>query len=170
MYLVRRISYGLWASNDGFKSGELPADRIGKELRTSKNALSLWRASGSERDSVGPAVDALIFSLSTLVALDVAWIDEAGLTADGVELDPTPGETKLADSVGLHVDAVRLDVSRLAVVARSLSVAVASKDRVWRLTEAEVVERAARVVRDRRVRVANLPQEWRTRLGPHLDA
>lgn len=170
MWLARKITYSKWAAAEGFGSDELPADHVGKELRTTRNTLSFWSADGPTAADVREAALALVLSLSRLDAIDVTWVSKTELERDGISLSPTPGQTKLTDRVNTHYDAVSLDVRRLGTVAGHLAIAVRQESRVWKLTKLDVVKLVASAVDKKRIGLANLPADWRAEVAKHVSS
>lgn len=170
MWLARKITYSKWGAADGFASDELPADHVGKELRTKRNTLSFWSADGPERQDVREAALALVLSLSRLDAIDLTWVKKKDLESDGIAFAATPGETKLTDRVDTHFDAVTLDVRRLGTVAGHIATSVREHTRVWKLTKQDVTKLVASAVDEGRVGLANLPKDWRPEVERYTDS
>lgn len=167
MWLARKISYSKWAAIPGFGADELPADYVGKELRTKGNTLSFWSSDGPEREEIREAALALVLSLSRLDAIDLTWVRKIDLESDGISFAPTRGATKLVDRVDTHYDAVTLDVRRLGTVAGHIATSLRQHARVWKLTKQDVAKLVASAVDDGRIGLSNLPGDWRDEVEKH---
>lgn len=168
MILVRGIQSSRWADvKDGFAPDEVDADLLqGKELRVGaeSNDLSFWRFDPDVPTWRDEALLALalspLFKSKQPVGISIAWLDEATVLAGGVVIDPSPGETYVADLKNQHVNLTLLDSQRLSAVARLIAVAVRVHGCVHDATTDEVVGICARACTDRRVSIGNLPKQW----------
>lgn len=129
MDLVRKVTRAKWSSSE-LGEGEIPADAISVDLRTSGNTLSLWESpSPGELHEV---VLALAAAGDRIDKIDVVFIDRQRIDDLGIELSRTPGDTPVLDLVSRHVDATRLDMVRLGSFASELSRALrAEQHRRW---------------------------------------
>ena len=160
-YLGRRISPDQWELPPDFLPAEVPADLLAgrnnkKELQTLRNCLSFWESSASPEEALDRAALALASNAERLDTVTVVWIDKAALEKEGIEFSPSRGDTKVADLVPWHRDAMRLDAFRLAKVASALAAAVRGEGQLRTLTLQEVRGLLRGAIEAGRVRAENL--------------
>ncbi len=169
--LARKISRAKWKRRDYLGENEIPADAITGCLRTSDDALSWWRCSSEEQDvaevalalAAGPKIDR--FDKIDVVVLPEAVLDNAGLAAESTE-----GETVVEDLRLRHVDLVRLDVERLATLAKILAPRIRSGDEVVQFTKAQLMALVNTAIYDKRLDANDLSDKLRERLPGHRSA
>jgi hypothetical protein len=139
MFLVRKINRAKWQSKHGVKNGEIPADAVTAELRTSENALSFWLCDRSDRASVCEAALAIAAGFDRPDKIDVVWFPVSKLEDEGLQLVDTEGRTPVKSWVEKHKDATSLDYSRLGTIADCVKRAIQQGN--WlRLTRKEVLQ------------------------------
>ena len=112
MFLARKITRAKW-EHTTINAGRIPADAVTADLRTRNNALSFWRCGSASDEELDDAVLALAAGSTRLLKIDLVWVSEADLQADGQELVDTKGQTPVQDLIEKHVDAQQLDYERL---------------------------------------------------------
>ena len=164
--LARKISRAKWQQKEYLAETEIRADAIsGGCLRTKDDKLSWWRCTDDEEDvakvalalAVGPKID-------RFDTIDVVVLPEAVLTEAGLASESTEGETPVKDLRSRHVDLVRLDVERLANVARILAPRIRSGDKVVRFTEAQLMTLVTTAIDDKRLDKDDLNDKLRKKL------
>ena len=139
--------------------GEIAADAVTSDLRTQDNALSFWRCGGANSD-VEDAALAIAAGRNEIAKVELVWLDDEVLHADGQTLVETAGRTPVTELVDLHVDLCRLDYERLGKVARCIVTAFA-EERYLRMTRVRVRNLLASAVRGGRVDLDELKKKVR---------
>ena len=134
---------------------EIPADAVTADLKTQQNSLSFWRCPTDEEHDIEEAVLAIAAAGDRLDKIDVVWLAEDELQAEGQALEDTAGRTPVADLAAMHVDVPRLDYVRLGNVARGIAVAIEAK-RCRRLSRRRVKALIEAAVEQGRVNAAAL--------------
>lgn len=127
MFLARKITRAKWLQGPRLGRGEIGADAVTADLRTSGNALSFWRCDSGVENQVERVALAMAAAGNRIDKLDVVWIAEGDLAADGQSWEATDGRTPVAELRNRHVDLQRLDYVRLGNVARRVAAAIASE-------------------------------------------
>ena len=118
-------------------AGEIAADAVTSDLRTGRNALSFWRCGNAAEAEVERVALTMAAAGDRIDRLDLVWIEEEHLAADGQAWQQTDGRTPVEESRSLHVDVIRLDYVRLGSVARRVANAIAG-ERCVRYTRGRV--------------------------------
>ena len=139
VYLARKITRAKWESREGFAAGEIPADAVTADLRTTGNTLSFWKCELPPDDGSRAVVLALATGADRIDRMDLVWVAEDALLAQGIALHPSEGRTPVASLRGQHVDLIQLDLGRLAKVATLLAQALA-RHQQRRFTRKEVIQ------------------------------
>ena len=168
MFLARKISRAKWEPTHGVAEGEIPADAVTADLRTSQNTISTWSCGSGEEHEVFDAALALAAGYERLDKIDVVWLSDKDLQDDGLSLRPTPGRTPVKELVDRHVDIHRLDLDRLGRLARRVMTAIET-GRVLRLTRKRVRDLLAQAVKEGRVRLNDLKQRLQEEVAAALD-
>lgn len=166
MYLVRKITRAKWDRTDQLGEGEIPADAVTADLRTTDNALSLWAS--PDADGLNDAVLALVAGAERVDKVDVVWIERASFKDVGVELDQTDGRTPVADLVDRHEDAVRLDLVRLGRFAEQVVHALGAEQHK-RLTKKKVAQLIAAAVDAGRVPLEKLEEKVQAEVSKYVE-
>ena len=167
MFLARKITRAKWSFNTGLATGEIPADAVTADLRTSGNALSFWRC-GTEADrQVEEAALAIAAAGNRVDKLDVVWVSDEDLKADGQRLRDTKGDTRIPELVERHVDIQNLDYVRLGRVANRI-VAAIDGNQYRRLTKKQVVNLLANAVSEERVDLDALNEKVQSEIRKSL--
>ena len=122
--LTRKITRAKWEASEALGKGEIPADAMSADLRTTGNTLSFWNCATGEDHEIRKAVLALASVAERADRMDVAWIEKAAVDEHGIATMRTPGRTPVDCLQETHVDLIRLDVRRLGRVAELVSEAI----------------------------------------------
>ena len=122
---------------DELSDGEIPADAVTVDLRTQQNSLSFWRCPTDVERDIEEAALAIAAAGDRVDRLDIVWLTDEELQADGQVLEDTAGRTPVTDMAAMHVDVSRLDYVRLGNVARGIAAAIQA-NRWRRLTRRRV--------------------------------
>ena len=150
-------------------TGEIAADAVTADLRTSGNALSFWRCGNAAVAEVECVALAMAAAGDRIDRLDLVWIAEENLAADGQAYEDTDGRTPVAGLRKHHVDLLRLDYVRLGSVAKRVASAIES-ERCVRLTRARVKRLLVAAVKRGDVTTAELADRVGEEVGDALRA
>jgi hypothetical protein len=164
--LARKISRAKWQHRHYLAENEIRADAISGCLRTTDDTLSWWRCSTDEQDvaevalalAVGPRME-------KFDKIDVVVLPETDLAAAGLASESTDGDTPIKELRSRHVDLVKLDVERLAKVARILGPLIRSGDKVVQFTKAQLMTLVRTAIQDRRLDPDDLSVKLRDKLA-----
>lgn len=154
MFLARKITRAKW-EHTTINAGRIPADAVPADLRTRNNALSFWRCGSASDEELDDAVLALAASSTRLDKIDLVWVSEADLQADGQELVDTKGQTPVQDLIEKHVDAQQLDYERLGKIAAKVALAI-NGCRFRRVSKQRVKSLLAKAMERQRVEITEL--------------
>ncbi len=168
MFLVRKITRAKWDSNSELSAGEISADAVTGDLRTQRNSLSFWRCRTETNVDVEDAALAIAATRDHVDKIDIVWLADDELQADGQRLRNSEGRTPVTELVGLHVDVSRLDYVRLGHIARRIVTAIEEK-RCRRITRAQVKKLLAEAVVQGRVKLVDLQTSVQAEVQKSLD-
>lgn len=146
-HLARKISRAKWDERDDLGAGEIAADAVTGDLRTSGNALSLWLCGAGGDSEIRSVVLALAAAGGRLDKFDIAWVPVSDVEQAGILLRSTVRETRVGGLRDRHVDACSLDAVRLARFAGILGSYIRN-GQYRRFTRAEVLGVLRESVRD----------------------
>ena len=150
MFLARKIARAKWEPKRDLSEGEISAEALTGDLRTTGNALSFWRCgTGMDRD-IEEATLAIAAGGDRLDKIDIVWLADADLLADGQALSDSLGKTPVTEFADRHVDVRRLDFVRLGKIARRV-VASIQAERFRRLAKRRVRELVTMAVEQGRI-------------------
>jgi hypothetical protein len=138
MFLARGITRAKWVPKQDLSTGEISADAVTVDLRTQGNTLSFWRCHTETNGDVEEAALAIAAARGRVDKLDIVWLTDDELQADGQTLKNTIGRTPVTDLTRRHVDVCRLDYMRLGSVARRIARAL-ENGRCRRLTKQRII-------------------------------
>lgn len=168
MFLARKIARAKWDAKRnierGLEEGEISADAVTGDLRTQMDTLSFWRCRTGADDDVKEAALAIAAAGERLDKLDIVWLADSDLRADGHTLKDTEGRTPVANLSERHVDVCKLDYIRLGKVAQRVVAAIEAK-RWRRLTKARVKELLVAAVQQGRLMPNELADGLRAEIG-----
>lgn len=124
MFFARKISLAKWGNRPTLAPGEISADAVTADLRTTDDALSFWRCRGGTQEDVEEAALAIAAGSDRVDKLDLVWIPSQELDADGQSWTETRGKTPVRRLRSLHVDVLSLDYERLGKVASCIVLAI----------------------------------------------
>ena len=139
MFLARMVTRAKWEAPTGLPTGQIAADAVTGDLRTQQNALSFWQCGTGTRNDVEDAALAIAAGRDDVAKLEVVWLADEELRADGQTLRTTAGRTPVGELVSRHVDVCQLDYARLGTLARQVLRAIEA-GRYLRLTQARVTK------------------------------
>ncbi len=168
MFLARKVTLSKWEPKAGLSEGEISADALTSDLRTQNNSLSFWQCGVGNTDDVEEAVLAMAAGRDHVDKLDVVWLDDDELLADGQTLSNTKGRTPVHELVNLHVDVCRLDYVRLGRVARRVVSAI-EEERFFRLRKSRVKAMLVKAVKQERVKLGDLKGNIQAEVQKSLD-
>ena len=164
MFFARKITRAKWVATEDLSDGEIPADAVTVDLRTQQNSLSFWRCPTDEYRDIEKAALAIAAAGDRVDKLDVVWIPDEELQADGQVLEDSAGRTPVTDMAAMHVDVSRLDYVRLGNVARGIAAAIEA-NRWRRLTRRRVKALIEDAVDQGRVDPASLGKSLRAEVA-----
>lgn len=167
MFLARMITRSKWEPKLGIRAGDIAADAVTGDLRTQGNTLSFWRCTSGTPGDFENAALAIAAGRDTVAKVEIVWLDDEELKADGQTLLNTDGCTPITDLVSLHVDVCHLDYLRLGKVADRV-VSALYKERYRLLTRVRVRELIASAVDAGRVNLNDLKDKVRTEVQQSL--
>lgn len=168
MFLARKITRAKWTPQAGLTPGEVPADAVTADLRTTENALSFWRCGKGGEGEVEEAALAIAAGGERLDKLDVVWLFDEEPRAGGQIWKDTDGCTPVTALVKQHVDVHRLDYVRLGRVADRVVAAIGS-GRYRRLTKNRVRKLLARAVEEGRVPLVGFEEKVQAEVRKALE-
>ena len=169
--LARKINRAKWQHREYLAKTEIRADAISGCLRTTDDALSWWRCTDDEKDVADVALALYVGpEKESFEKIDVVVVPEAILTEAGLASEPTEGETPIRDLRSRHVNLVRLDVERLAKVARILAPRIRSGEKVVQFTKLRLMNLVTAAINDKRLKPNDLNEKLREKLGKSGDA
>lgn len=169
MFLLRKISHAKWDPSKGWSEVKISADAVTADLRTQDNMLSLWKCGDGEEVEIEGAALALIAASNRLDKIDIVWLSDDELQADGQTLQDTKGDTPVQDLIEQHVDVSELDYSSLGKVASRIAAAIAG-GRYRRLRLKRVKALLLEAVEQKRVKLTHLKEGLRTEVCELLEA
>lgn len=149
MFLARKITRAKWGEQ-AIPVEQLAADAVTADLRTQNNTLSFWRCGSARPEEIDAAVLALAAGSERLDKVELVWLSEEDLRADGLTLSETKGRTPVPSLAEQHVDVQGLDYGGLGRVARRILSALA-KDCCQRTAKAKVKRILAKAIADKRL-------------------
>jgi hypothetical protein len=164
---ARKISRAKWGPKEDLGPGEIAADAVTVDLRTTGNALSFWTCTTPTPQELKETVLALATNAERLDRFDVAWLTENEVLAQGLAARPTLGDTPIAALRDRHIDVEKLDYDRLGRVAR-LIVAALANDQHRRMSKKEVLDLVVDAVRGRKVSPHELKAQVRVEVEEAL--
>ena len=155
MFLVRKVTRAKWDGKAVFADGEIPADAITIDLKTTSNTLSFWRSPTSTASDLDEVALAIAANRDRAEKLQIVFIDLDEIQTDEQVLENIAGDTPVTDMKPRHVDICRLDYVRLGKVARRVANSL-DADRSCTYTKLTVTKLVARAVEQGRVRPEDL--------------
>jgi hypothetical protein len=167
-YLVRKITRAKWEPEDELSPDEIPADAVTSDLRTSSNALSFWQLERpSNYDEVCRIALALATAAERIDRMDLTWIDENKISAQGISMKPSDGRTPVESLRGNHVDVTKLDLGRLSRIATWIAEAL-TQNQHKRFTKNELIRIIIKAVREGRVSINDLEPKVKEEIEKEL--
>lgn len=171
-FLIRKITRSKWKPNAKVREGEIAADTITSDLRTTGCTLSCW-ASNLE-DGVTPdessckdAILALVSTWERFDKIDITWLIPGELDAEGIAMEKTPGDTPIPDLVETHIDLTELDMHRLCATAQLIFDNITTRH--VRLTKSKVRNLLIQAIREGRVERDALNAKLRKKIEEAME-
>lgn len=125
-YYVRMLQRQKWCitkngCTEEFQSpGNISADPITADLRTSSNNLSIWKISDLNEENLNHCILALATARQKIERMDIIAISETELEKNGFVVKHSPDHAKTAykDFKENHYDIVELDYNKLGTFAQ----------------------------------------------------
>lgn len=136
-YPARKITRATWNRSNDLAQGEIPADAVTADLRTTHNTLSFWKCETASDDHIRNAVLALATAAERIEHMDLVWVEEGMFHAHGIAMNPSEGRTPVVSLRNRHIDVTKLDLVRLGKVATLLDEAL-SQNQFRRFTKKEI--------------------------------
>lgn len=102
--LARKITRAKWDPRAELAQSEIGADAVTGDLKTSSNALSVWRCESSDKEHLQRAVLALAAAADRPDRVDLVYLDEQALSMIGLSTRNTMGDTPVETLREHHVD------------------------------------------------------------------
>lgn len=174
MFVCRKISRAKWLEPVGIPAGAIGADAVTADLKTTRNALSVWTCPVNPHDPripLGTGLEDVALVLASgfqrIEKLDLAWMAADTLRDAGVVIESTPGRTPITSLVERHRDLTGLCVERLCVVADAVADALSGQC-FRRFTKGEVRRLLIRAINAERLRIEDLEPKVREALSSSL--
>lgn len=164
---VRTIARAKWERGADLREGEIAADAVTGDLRTTQNGISFWRRPAADVVELESAALAMAAARDRLDRLDVVYLDEDEISASGLGIRATPGNTPVPSLRSSHVDVDRLDLVRLGTIARMIATAHRT-DATLKLSRLEVLAILVRAVRDGHLSTEVLRGDLKTKVEAAL--
>ena len=166
--LARKITRAKWEQKADLAVGEIAADAVTVDLKTTGNTLSFWRCLSAATDDLKRASLALAAGSDRVDRLDVIYLDEHAIRGAGVGTKDTPGNTPVSSLREHHVDAEKLDLTRLGMIAQMVAQAHRT-NAALSMTRKEVVELVVHAVRAKLVALEELKGEMKEKVRAQLE-
>ena len=93
---VRKIDWAKWKQAVDLGDGEISADAITGDLRTTKNKLSFWRCPTAEVPDLERAALAIATARDPLDRIDLVYLDDASIRKNGLATMMTSANSESA--------------------------------------------------------------------------
>jgi hypothetical protein len=121
-YLARKFERPKWVLKDYLLPDKISAYAVTYCLKAQDDTLSFWSCELHESDSVNDVVLALASTMQQLETIDLVLFHKEELRLDSVELEQRKdSKCPVTDLGERHFDAVKLDLTKLALVARRIA-------------------------------------------------
>ena len=164
MFLARKIARVKWEPKPDLSAGEISADAVTGDLRTHENSLSFWRCHTETNGDVEEAALAIAAAGNRIDKIDIVWLVDDELRADGQTLRDSDGRTPIPDLVDRHVDVCKLDYIHLGKIACRV-VAAIEANRWRRLQRAHIKKLLLTAIKEDRVKIDKLEGDVRNEIG-----
>lgn len=117
-YLMRKITLPRWIQEPHEVScaDEINAEAL-SDLCADENAISTWYVGDRTEEEIKRAVLALASGFRALDELKIVFLDDNELKNAGLDVESTPGITKVKEYTNLHRDIVQLNARKLIELA-----------------------------------------------------
>jgi hypothetical protein len=160
--LVRKIDKGKWLQMDIENVGNVSADAITNDLKTTSNKLSVWEIASS--DDIDQAVLAMTAGGQHLETIDVVTIDPQHIAAQGIYCLSAEGVTPVDHLKNTHRELPQLSYSKLGAIAHEIVDSIET-DSVQRRTMGELREILKKAILEGKLQPDRLSESLRAKLG-----
>jgi len=160
---VRMIAGAKWEQSADLREGEIAADAVTGDLRTTQNSLSFWRCRAVDGGELRNAALAMAAARDRLDRLDLVYLDEDWIRESGLEFRATPGNTPVSSLRSSHVDVDQLDLTRLGAIAGMIATAHRTNAEL-KMSRLEVLAIIVKAVRDGLVSIDALRGDLRAKV------
>lgn len=167
MFIARKITLAKWNPNEELAPGEISADAVTADLRTQDNKLSFWRCGNGSQTEIGEVALAMAATGNRVDKIELAWIPEDDLRADGQLWLDTEGRTPVEQLASRHLDVCRLDYVRLGKIAHRVADAI-KEGRFERLKKERVLDILVAAIQQRRLELNDLKDKVRAEVNKSL--
>ena len=164
---VRMIARAKWEQDSDLEEGEIAADAVTGDLRTTQNGILFWRRPDAEVVELESAALAMAAARDRLERLDIVYLDEEEIQARGLRTRATPGNTPVASLRSSHRNVDQLDLVRLGTIAAMIATAHLT-NAALKLSRLEVLAILVRAVRDGRLSTEALRGDLKTKVEAAL--
>ena len=121
MFLARKFSNSKWFGKTGTPFNPVTADAVTCDLRTQDNKLSFWKCKTADKRDLREVVLALSSNYHRLDKCNIVLIDIDEFRNLGLNLDLSPGNSRVQDLADTHVDVCKLSYAKLGGIASLIS-------------------------------------------------
>ncbi len=174
-YIVRKISRAKWEPKEELGADAIPADAVTSDLRTTGNCLSFWECSDpNNQDQLKEIALALATPANRendrVDKIDLAWIEKEAVENEGITLERTQGDTKVAYLRSKHIDAVHLDLEKIGILAKLFACSVRNHNQYFRFRRTKVREILYEALKNGQISLDELPEKIREQFAkPSVD-
>ena len=159
--ILRKIRRSKWYKHEGvawLQAGELQADIL-VDLKTEDNWMSVWLVE-DDKSNLDDLLSALAATCAVLSNLDYATLAEDIVSAVGVKIVQTEGDTPNKDVNKWHHDLVELSVSKVVGLAKAILTSGETK----RVQPRQILRLIARAVESGKIDATKLSEDIRAKL------
>ncbi|HEC31519.1 MAG: hypothetical protein DRG59_06000 [Deltaproteobacteria bacterium] len=166
-YLVRKISRAKWEPREELGIDAISADAVTSDLRTSGNCLSLWEYTKAADEK---ELREIALALATnpdndrIDKIDLAWIEKDAALKEKITFERSEGKTIAFHLRKKHVDAVRLDVTKISMLASLFASSIREYNRFHRFTRNQVKKIISEAIENKQVAIEKLPKKIQEQL------
>lgn len=128
-FIARSISNAKWETKEGFDEDEIQADAVTADLKTQSNSISFWKYDTTLDGDLDSIALAICAGRERIDKIDLVWVSQESVKGAGIQIEETDGATPVSSLTDKHVDITRLDLNRLAELAKLMAQAFGNKQR-----------------------------------------
>ena len=142
----------------------LEADSILAEIRTNANSLSIWKASNDT--DINDVILAFACNLDSFSRITVIAVDDALL--DGLDINPSEGDTPAGSINELHCDVNDLNYDKLSILIKAINISIMN-DRVISKSKSQVRDLLIEAVKLGRIKLCDVSNELSNKILCYKD-